>query len=308
MQTKLLINADQKTDTPPTLLRAIEGDLEAYRLIPQSDTVKLSACSPSGVVSFYFSGAAPTEFVFRQGTYVHELPPQSVLLLFYPNRDATFDVVVAPAVPLFVVHLPLHAMHRLFSQNDHELHFLAPQNVDKEFFEQRIQNAGVLSALYQIHTSAGRGELESLFVISRTYEILYHHFSSGDGASGDKCPFLANEDNVERIRSAKRILHDELRDPPNISELARRVGMNQTHLKSGFKRIYGCPIYTWVIEQRLSMAHDLFRDGALNVNEVAERIGYANVSQFISAFKRRYGLTPGMFMRKVKHSTSVADQ
>jgi AraC-like DNA-binding protein len=297
------INDSGKRSERP-LIRYTEGDMESIRIIPRSEMLWIGAAIPKGMASFYFSGKQGARFSFRGGAYEHTLPGESTLLLFYPNRDASFEIIIPPKEELFAVHIALTAMHRLFTQNDHELHFLKPENVEKEFFEERSQVAGVTSALHQIHSQTKRGELENVFVISKTYEILYHHFKSHSGDQADRCPFLADQNNVDRIRRAKNILHEELRDTPSIKELARRVGMNETHLKSGFKEIYGCPIYTWVVEQRLSQAHDMFVEGTHNVNEVADQIGYSNVSQFISAFKKRYGLTPGKFLRKIKQSVT----
>lgn len=285
-----------------------EGDLTVLCSMPQSETRQIQASIRRGIVNFYFSSAFGSTFTFGGGRYRHILPPDSTLLLFYPYTDSTFTVEVPANESLVGVHMSIEALHRLFLPDHHELHFLRPENVERDYFQQRNQTAGISTILYQIMQEDIPHELELVFTISKIYELLYHYFKSDADQLAEKCPFLVEQVNVDRIRLAKQILSNELRSVPNIKDLARRVGMNETHLKSGFKRIYGCPIYAWVIEQRMTQAHHLIVEGVCNVNEVADFIGYVNVSQFIAAFRRRYGITPGKLLHDVKSRQQIEAQ
>lgn len=46
------------------------------------------------------------------------------------------------------------------------------------------------------------------------------------------------------------------------------------------------------------MAHDLLESGRYKAKDVAWMVGYTNVSHFIDAFRKHYGLTPGECLRE----------
>jgi len=59
-----------------------------------------------------------------------------------------------------------------------------------------------------------------------------------------------------------------------------------------FKRLFKTTPKKWLIAKRLDKSHELLRTTQLNVTEVAVEVGYDNVSHFISAYKKVYGVTP----------------
>jgi AraC-like DNA-binding protein len=50
-------------------------------------------------------------------------------------------------------------------------------------------------------------------------------------------------------------------------------------------------------EVRQALAEELLATGGLNQEEIAERLGYSEVSNFAHAFRRWKGLTPGQYRR-----------
>ena len=49
---------------------------------------------------------------------------------------------------------------------------------------------------------------------------------------------------------------------------------------------------------RLAQAHSALVQSAVSIKQLAARLGYAHVSNFAIAFKRRYGYPPGSLRRK----------
>ena len=39
----------------------------------------------------------------------------------------------------------------------------------------------------------------------------------------------------------------------------------------------------------------LLESGAMNVTEVAKRVGYSNMSHFAAAFRKKFGINPSVF-------------
>ncbi|HFX2467229.1 TPA: helix-turn-helix transcriptional regulator, partial [Salmonella enterica subsp. enterica serovar Java] len=87
-------------------------------------------------------------------------------------------------------------------------------------------------------------------------------------------------------------LMEEYQDPPDLNELANRIGINTKKLTKKFREQNGKSIYEWLQEYRLQMAYCLICCNFGNISKVASEIGYTT-SHFCSVFKRKYGISPG---------------
>lgn len=95
-----------------------------------------------------------------------------------------------------------------------------------------------------------------------------------------------------KIKKVKEILMEEYQDPPDLNELANRIGINTKKLTKKFREQNGKSIYEWLQEYRLQMAYCLICCNFGNISKVASEIGYTT-SHFCSVFKRKYGISPG---------------
>ena len=60
----------------------------------------------------------------------------------------------------------------------------------------------------------------------------------------------------------------------------------------------GCHFRLLLDEVRQTLAEELLATGGLTLEEIAERLGYGEVSNFIHAFKRWKGLAPRRYQRE----------
>lgn len=102
-------------------------------------------------------------------------------------------------------------------------------------------------------------------------------------------PILKPKENVTKVRDAKEYLISDLQNSPTIKELAKHVALNEHNLKTGFKEIYGKTIHAFVKDYKMSKAHELILKREFQIAEIADQLGYTNVSHFIDAFKRSLG-------------------
>ena len=120
---------------------------------------------------------------------------------------------------------------------------------------------------------------------------------SNEDAQG--CPFLENEDNVEKIKNAKQIIIDNMAEPPSMQELADEIGLSLSKLKEGFKHIYGESVFNFLLDYKLEFARKQLLSKKFNVSEISMQVGYSTASHFISAFKKKYGTTPKQYIMSV---------
>jgi AraC-like DNA-binding protein len=61
---------------------------------------------------------------------------------------------------------------------------------------------------------------------------------------------------------------------------------------------FGSSIHGCMMEHRLSQAHAALRQTDTSIKQLAARLGYAHVSNFTIAYKRKFGYPPGSLRRK----------
>jgi AraC-like DNA-binding protein len=113
-------------------------------------------------------------------------------------------------------------------------------------------------------------------------------------------PPLSKTD-VESILRAKEILDESIFCPVTITSLARRVCLNETKLKSGFKHIYGKPVYSYLLDKRLSAARVMLETQDITVSQAAHFAGYGSGSSFSKAFYKKYGFYPSECAQTAKN-------
>ena len=150
-------------------------------------------------------------------------------------------------------------------------------------------------ALHQLMNYNLNDSIKRLYFKGKSYELLSLYFNTEE-ANLDACPFLADEENMRKIKHAKEIIIDRLTDPPSLSELALEIGLSLKKLKEGFKEVYGDTVYAFALDHKMDYARQLLDSGQHNVNEVGLKVGYSTASHFISAFKKKYGTTPKKYL------------
>lgn len=103
--------------------------------------------------------------------------------------------------------------------------------------------------------------------------------------------------NSVKIRQAAEILRQNLDQPPTVVELGRRVGMNSSDLKRGFKQLYGSSPAKYSREFRMETARDLLTGSSLSIARIALDMGFLNPSQFSRAFRQQFGVNPSDIRR-----------
>ena len=109
-----------------------------------------------------------------------------------------------------------------------------------------------------------------------------------------------NQDDLDAVEHAQRILEDTLQDPPTIRTLSKKLFISEQKLTCGFKKKFGMTIGAYITQQRLLLAARLLSTTDLPVGDIARQAGYAHTSNFAKAFRRKYEKTPLQF-RKAEH-------
>lgn len=80
--------------------------------------------------------------------------------------------------------------------------------------------------------------------------------------------------------------------PPRVAEVARRLGLAQSHLRARFRAEAGVSLGRYLREARLRAAALALREHNLSVKQAAEMAGYADAFTFSKAFHKVLGHPP----------------
>jgi AraC-like DNA-binding protein len=96
----------------------------------------------------------------------------------------------------------------------------------------------------------------------------------------------------------KRVIDQHSLAALSTIELANLSRRSLSAFKRDFARLYDAPPGRWLLHRRLDHAAGLLSAQRCNVTEASARSGFAEVSSFIRAFKRRFDVTPKQYQRR----------
>ena len=219
------------------------------------------------------------------------------LLLYNPQRDLPINLQVKPKSWIVSVVISIKKFHGLFSQEADYISFLNNENKDTKYYKDGKISPSMSICLNQVINYNLNDIIKPLYFKAKAYELLSLYFNRTEDANIEQCPFLADENNVTKIKRAKSIIISKMTEPPTLQELSEEINLSLKKLKEGFKQIYGDTVYGFLFDYKMEVARKLLETGKLNVNEIALKVGYSTGSHFITAFKKKYGTTPKKYLQ-----------
>ncbi len=247
-------------------------------------------------IQFHFCIKGQAVFRFNQGNYQLPLLEEHTLLLYNPKQDLPIDITLAPKAWLLTLLLPIKKLHGLFSKEANYISFLSEENKERKYYKDELISPSMAIVLNQLLHYNLHPMVKPIYFKAKAYELLSLYFNAPQNVDLEQCPFLVDEENVAKIKKAKRIIIARMTEPPSLQELSKEIGLPINKLKEGFKQIYGEPVFSFLMEYKMEVARQLLAGGSLNVNEVGLKVGYSTASHFIAAFKKKYGVTPKKFI------------
>ncbi|MCM5661415.1 helix-turn-helix domain-containing protein [Galbibacter mesophilus] len=112
---------------------------------------------------------------------------------------------------------------------------------------------------------------------------------------------------LKKIYEAKEFMEANLNENYSIKEMSKTMALNEYIFKKEFKRIFGCTINEFYMQQKMNKASELLRASQKPIYEIAEAVGYKNATHFSAAFKRVYKLSPKQFRNRLFESEAIGN-
>ncbi|MEG6511750.1 AraC family transcriptional regulator [Desulforamulus ruminis] len=202
-------------------------------------------------------------------------------------------------IHLIEIKMPLNKIKDFLGEIQVGCHFYCHSSVMEPFGKFKI-TPSIHVILQQMLKCPYQASLKRLYMEGKLLELVAVYLNETVYQTA-KIPesLPLSSDDVKSLYRAKEILDENLAQPLPLSRLAKRVCLNEYKLKKGFKELFGVPVYTYVLDQRLELARLLLEEKKLRVSDVAGLVGYGNMSHFAAAFRKKYGINPGDYLKNV---------
>ena len=124
-------------------------------------------------------------------------------------------------------------------------------------------------------------------------QLFGHGLSMCQVESGKR---LAASGEQQRLEVVRRLLEESPENDYTLNELAQRAAMSPSSLRSKFRAAYGCSVFDYLRDCRLEHARGYLLEG-YSVQQAAWMSGYQHATNFSTAFRRRYGFSPGDLLK-----------
>jgi LacI family transcriptional regulator len=104
----------------------------------------------------------------------------------------------------------------------------------------------------------------------------------------------------ENVRSALQYIHQHVREPIRVADLAHALAVGRRDLERRFRRLLGRSVLEEIHRTRTEIAANLLADTPLPVATIARHAGFTSIRQLDVIFARIKGMAPTTFRRQVQ--------
>ena len=101
------------------------------------------------------------------------------------------------------------------------------------------------------------------------------------------------------IRDCITYLDSHYTEKIDLEQLAATFGYTKYYLSTCFKKEVGISISEYLTRRKISYAKTLLQNPYLDVQEISDRLSFANPSHFSSVFRKIVGITPSQYQKQL---------
>ncbi|XTZ40605.1 helix-turn-helix transcriptional regulator [Salmonella enterica] len=149
----------------------------------------------------------------------------------------------------------------------------------------------LLAALRYTQHDCAAGPARQVMLEGVMLQLLGHALCwrmTGADKSGSAC-----KGEQQRLETVRRLLEQEPEKEYTLAQLSQLAAMSSSSLRAKFRQAYGQSVFDYLRDSRLELARRYLAQG-YSVQQVAWMSGYQHATNFSTAFRRRYGVAPGL--------------
>lgn len=153
-------------------------------------------------------------------------------------------------------------------------------------------NHDMYASINKIMNCNFTGLTKTLLLESQATELLDHYMDQISKQNGSKPKGKLLTDYIDKLQYAREIILSRIESPPTLNELSKLSGLNNFKLKTGFKELFGLPVYQFILSRKMELAFKLIQEEEHTVREAAWLVGYDSLGSFSNAFYKKFGIRP----------------
>ncbi|ADL52888.1 response regulator transcription factor [Clostridium cellulovorans] len=183
--------------------------------------------------------------------------------------------------------------------------FLAEKNVPPDVFRRKLHN--IISAIIALipevqYFNEESDENKILFIIDNLQTlwemktelpVLIYKMS-------EEIKDIRLSRSTKIIELAKTYIEENYDRELTLKEVAEEVYLNPNYFSELFKAQTGKNFIDYLIEKRIKSSQEMLRKSTYKIYQVAEMVGYQEVTSFNRAFKKVVGISPSEYIKLVK--------
>ena len=132
--------------------------------------------------------------------------------------------------------------------------------------------------------------------LEQAVTALRRRMESDSGEAALALPELRKGDKSKYVLEAMDFIGRHYSDPSiSIGLIAQHLGISEGHLSHLFKKETDYTLLNYLTRYRIHKAMGLLKDCRVKVYEVAEQVGYRNITYFSATFKKYVGVSPSEY-------------
>jgi AraC-like DNA-binding protein len=249
--------------------------------------------------------AGRADIDFLDGQHTHSAADQAIL--FRPSgRRAAYTIKAGATFHSAGYGLELGLIERLFDGDVPEpLRDLLAAEIDSSRIVAMRGNRFMGSLASALFACGLNGPLRLLMIEGAVIQLIALQAAAADdqSAAGRRRPDLTAAER-EALHAARTRLLADMRHAPTLGDLALAVSLTEKRLNAGFKQLFGTTVFETLRNERLEHARIALQSDKVTLKEIAFRVGYNHVPNFVSAFAARYGAPPRQYVERARRRGS----
>jgi len=259
-------------------------------------SVRIESDSPIIEMHFGLSGYRQVSMAHSKQQFSFNAKQHNIF--YMPSFDGYFESGKQPTTNEFLeVHFTEDYFRRFLYSDTGMLKDMAARMDNKQISILNKKNMFITNRMELIvqellHCNK-TGILKRLFLESKVLELLVLQIEQFESVNDIKNNNAVKAYDIEKLHYAKHLLELNISNPCSLIDLAHKAGLNDFKLKKGFKTLFGTTVFGYLHELRMQEAKRLLLEYKKPIHEIAAYCGYEYVQHFTTAFKKKFGITPG---------------